>query len=271
MLNISKDIEYLIAQADMTVLSVPIYRALGVAILRKAISPSVVKVWQAAWQAFQAETIATSRTINPFNPVVLNEPVQGELASIYRHPELLDIMEEIYPDLGIFGHRFLIKDKQSRTPVFFHQDYGYDLGWPEKTSVFLPLSPMTPENGGLAFLPGTNQLGYLGDVGDIAIDVIAPDWPVLRPILEPGDIVVMHECTWHGSGPHISGPDRVVVQLQYQPASDPSSVELLRGKDSGTLKLADSMRPLIFRRSRATRLRDLQAEVNRKATVGIRT
>ena len=178
MLKISRDIEGLIARADMTVLSVSVYRALGVAILRKVISSPAIVAWQAAWQRFESENIAASRMVSPFNPVVLNEPVTGELAMIYKHPELLDIMEQIYPDLGIFCQRFVIKDKQSRTPVFFHQDYGYDVGWPEKTSLFLPLSAMTPENGGLAFLPGTHQLGYLGDVGEIDVNIIAPNWPV---------------------------------------------------------------------------------------------
>jgi hypothetical protein len=267
MLKIYKDVEHLIHRADMAVLSVEDYRALGVAILRGAIASPVIGAWQASWESFRSKQIPSYRTVNPFNPVVLNETVTQELATIYRHPELLDIMEQIYPDLGIFEQRFLIKDKQSRTPTFFHQDYGYDLGWPEKTSVFLPLTPMTPENGGLVFLPGTHHAGYLGDVGEINVDAIAPNWPVLRPSLKPGDIILMHECTWHGSGAHVSGPDRIMVQMQYQPASDPSNFELLRGKDDSVLKLTDSVRHLIFLRSRTTRLKELQAEVERRAAI----
>src|SRR6185369_6134762 len=96
-------------------------------------------------------------------------------------------------------------------------------------------------NGGMAFLPGTHHAGYLGDVGEIDIAATAPDWPILRPTLAPGDILLMHDCTWHGSEPHVSGPDRVLAQLQYQPASDPSSIELLRGTDTGHVKLPQSM------------------------------
>jgi hypothetical protein len=263
MLKISPDIERSIPRADMTVLSVDLYRALGVAILRQAISASAIAAWLAAWQCFHAETIAESRTVNRFNPVVLNEPVPAELAAIFRHPEILDIMERLYPDLGTCGQRFLIKDKHSQGPVFFHQDFGYNLGWPEKTAVFLPLTPMLPDNGGLAFLPGTHQAGYLGDVGEIDIEAIAPDWPILRPTLAPGDLILMHSFTWHGSGPHVAGAERVVVQLQYQPASDPSCIEVLRGRDAATVKLTEDMRARIFRRSRINRLKELQAEVDR--------
>lgn len=270
MLTIPADIENAIALADMERLSVDNYRLLGVAVLRRCISPATIRSWQQAWAAFQRGSIGAGRKVNPFNPVVLNEGVEGELAAIYRHPELLDIMQQVYPDLGIFGQRFVIKDRQSRTPVFLHQDYGYDLGWPEKTSVFLPLSEMTAENGGLYFLPGTHHAGFLGDAGEIDLEKLAPGWPVLAPSLAPGDIVLMHECTWHGSGVHQSGPDRIVVQIQYQPASDPSTTETLRGRTTPRVPLTDAMRHLIFSRSRTSRLKDLQAEVSAlKAERGI--
>ena len=262
MLTIPPDVAEAIPRADMASLSVEDYRLLGVAVLRGAITPATIAMWQGAWAAFRSRSIGDGRQVNPFNPVVLNEEVGADLQAIHRHPELLDIMEQVYPDLGIFGQRFVIKDRQSRSPVFLHQDYGYDLGWPEKTSVFLPLSDMTPENGGLYFLPGTHHAGFLGDAGEIDLDRLAPGWPMLAPSLSPGDIVLMHECTWHGSGPHVSGPDRIVVQIQYQPASDPSTTETLRGRTGPKVPLTDAMRHLIFRRSRTSRLKELQAEVN---------
>lgn len=262
MLKIPDAVESQIAKADMVRLSVEDYRLLGVAVLRNCISKATMSSWQKAWAEFQDRSIGEGRKVNPFNPVVLNENVTGELTKIYRHPELLDIMEQVYPDLGIFGQRFVIKDRHSRTPVFPHQDYGYDLGWPEKTSVFLPLSEMNPDNGGLFFLPGTHLAGFLGDAGEIDLEMLAPGWPAIAPTVSPGDIVLMHECTWHGSGPHKAGPDRIVVQIQYQPASDPSSTETLRGRNAGLVQLTDEMRHLIFSRSRSSRLKELQIEIN---------
>ena len=63
--------------------------------------------------------------------------------------------------------------------------------------------------------------------------------------------------------PHLAGPDRIVVQVTYQPSSDPSSVELLRGRWRTDIRLADLPRERFFTRSRASRLRELQAEVDR--------
>jgi len=158
-----------------------------------------------------------------------------------------------------------VKDAHSRAPVFLHQDFGYNRGWPEKTSVFVPLTPMCPENGGLVLYPGTHALGYLGDAGEVNAGVLDPAWPTVCPSLEPGDVVLMHDCTWHASRPHVAGPDRVLAQLTYQPATDPSSAELLRGQWGTDHRLAPLPDAHLFTRSRSSRLRELQAAVDRQA------
>src|SRR5581483_11638430 len=150
---------------------------------------------------------------------------------IHEHPALLDIIELAFgPDIALYNQRFVVKDEHSRTPVFAHQDYCYHVGWPNKASAFVALSPMTPENGGMVFYPGTHHFGYLGDAGEINIDILEPGWPELAPSLDPGDVAIMNSCTWHRSGPHVSGPDRVLADIIYQPADDPSGVALLRGQ-----------------------------------------
>ena len=247
----------------MDELSVDVYRRTGVAVLRHALPQSLVAQWMDAWSRFYNSDVGVARSVDPFNPVLLREPVSAELATMHRHPLLLDVMERIYPDLGLFIQRFLLKDVQSRAPVFVHQDFGYDIGWPEKTSMFVPLSPMTPENGGMLFYPGTHRLGYLGDVGEIDVAAVAPDWPVVCPALAPGDLVLMHECTWHGSGPHVGGPDRVLAQIQYQPASDPSCIAVLRGRSDTAVRVDDDVRGALFKRSRSSRVRELQEELSR--------
>jgi Phytanoyl-CoA dioxygenase (PhyH) len=252
----------LVSQLDSTEFSVDIYKQTGVFVVRKAIPARWIGAWQEAWREFYAESLAADRNVNPFNPVVVNEAVPPVLAAIHRCPDLLDIMERIYPDLGLYMQRFLLKDRKSRTPVFLHHDFGYDCGWPEKTAAFIPLSPTDADNGSLVFYPGTHLFGYLGDVGEFDPDIIDPDWPAICPALEPGDIALMHECTWHASPPYVHGPDRVLVQVTYQPANDPSSAALLRGNWRTEFRFGE-LREKFFKRSRASRLRELQAEVDR--------
>jgi hypothetical protein len=260
-------LEDALPHVDQPRLDIARYRALGVAVVRQAVPRPVVDEWMRAWREFQQASLAAGRKVDPYNPVVLHEPVSETLQSIHRHPVLLDLMEQLYPDLALYVQRFVIKDADSRQPVFLHQDYCYDLGMPEKTSIFLPLGPMNPGNGGLMFYPGTHLLGYLGDAGELNPAILDPEWPVVSPSVEPGDVVLMHECTWHASRPHTEGPDRIVVQMTFQPADDPSGIELLRGRSPG-MPLGQVDRDALFLRSRSSRLRELQAAAQEGAASG---
>jgi hypothetical protein len=120
---------------------------------------------------------------------------------------------------------------------------------------------MTPENGGMSFYPGTHHFGYLGDAGELDLAVLGPDWPKLTPSVGPGDVVLMNSCTWHGSGPHISGPDRILADVIYQPADDPSGVTLLRG-EWRTGVFLNQLPKNLFVRCRASRLTELQRKVD---------
>jgi hypothetical protein len=70
----------------------------------------------------------------------------------------------------------------------------------------------------------------------------------------------MNSCTWHRSGPHVSGPDRVLADI-YR-ADDPSGVALLRGEWRTSIFLSSIPRKGIFKRSRASRLGDLQRKLD---------
>ena len=234
------------------------YHQLGVFVLRSAVPQPVLVEWMRSWRDFQEARLANGRDMDPFNPVVLNEAVSDDLANLYRHPVLLDVMEAIYPDLGFYTQRFVLKDRHNSQPVFLHQDFSYNLGWPEKTSLFVPLTPMSAENGGLRLYPGTHRLGYLGDAGELDAAVLSPDWPRLSPTCRPGDLVLMHDCTWHESGPRLTDEERILVQITYQPSSDPSSTECLRGVQAARLHFVGIPRARFFRRSRSSRLRELQ-------------
>ena len=239
------------------------YRQLGVVILRNAVPRSLITQVIDAWNNFYSTALADGRQLDPYNQVVMHETVPEILGEIYRHPVLLDIMQQIYPDLGFYLQRFVIKDIHNRQAVILHQDYCYNLGWPDKTSLFLPLGPMNPGNGGLVLYPGTHHLGYLGDAGELNPDILDPAWPTVAPALKPGDLVLMHDCTWHASPPRTSEIERILVQITYQPADDPSNTIFLRGNANPAFTLGKIDRNRVFKRSRSSRLRELQEQVNK--------
>lgn len=256
------DIRPLIAQADSAAFDPEIYRETGFFVVRGVVPRDQVDIWQDEWQAFYRGSLDGKRKVNPFNPVHVHEEPPEALASIHAHPAILDVLEKLYPDLAIFMQRFVIKDGSSRKPVFPHGDFAYDYGWPEKTTCFIPLSPSNARNGGISFYPGTHHFGYMGDAGEVNVQLLKPDWPLICPELEPGDIALCHTCTWHSSPAFVSGPDRILVQATYQPSSDPSSTALLRGEWRARYRLSDVPRDQFFTRCRSSRMRELQSRLD---------
>jgi len=235
---------------------------MGIFVVRNAIPPGVVDLWRNTWNDFCATELSTGRKVNRFNPVALDEEPPPILANMHRHPSLLDVVEQAFgPDIALYNQRFVVKDQHSRGSVFLHQDFPYHLGWPTKASLFVPLSVVSPDNGGMVFYPGTHQYGYLGDAGEIDPSILDPNWPACSPSLEPGDVVLMNSLTWHGSGPHVRGPDRVLADIIYQPADDPSGIALLRGQWRTEIFL-DRRNAHLFVRSRVSRLVELQRELD---------
>jgi Phytanoyl-CoA dioxygenase (PhyH) len=256
-------ISELLPELDSTVFSAEIFGFTGVFVIREAIPAETVRAWQGAWQRFYAESLASQRNVNKYNPVAVDETPPPELAKIHQHPSLLNIIEQVYgPDIGLYNQRFVIKDHNSRGPVFVHNDFAYHLGWPTKASMFVPLSEATPENGGLFFYPGTHQFGYLGDAGELNLDFLPAGWPRICPRINPGDCVLMNSSTWHGSGPHVSGPDRVMADIIYQPANDPSCISLVRGQWRTEIFLDPTKRKTLFNRSRTSRLIEMQVRLD---------
>lgn len=253
----------LIEKADSETFSPDVYRETGFFVVRNVIPKETVAEWQEAWRDFYVARGMANRKVNPFNPVHVHEEAPEALANVYRKREILDVLEVLYPDLAFFMQRFVIKDPNSRGQVFVHGDFAYDYGWPEKTTTFIPLSVSDAMNGGISFYPGTHHFGYLGDAGEANIDILDADWPSITPTLEPGDIALCHTCTWHYSPPFRNGPDRILIQATYQPANDPSSTQFLRGRNLVRYPLSELPRDKFFKRSRSSRLRELQEQVDR--------
>lgn len=234
----------------------------GLAIFRGALPIGVLESCQKGWLKY-----AGNGRMVEFNPVSVSGPFPFPLDELPRIPSLLDIVEQAFgPDIALYAHRFVVKDRHSRGPVFIHQDTGYHLGFPRKASLFVALSSVAPGNGGMIFCPGTHKYGYLGDSGEIAEQLVR-EHPSVSPTLEPGDCVLMDSALWHGSHRHLDGPDRIMADIIVQPANDPTGIELLRGEWRCTPKTFLRDGTTLFKRSRTSRLKELQAIVD---TIGDR-
>jgi hypothetical protein len=132
------------------------------------------------------------------------------------------------PDVCAAGWRILVKDKHYQKAVQIHQDWPYNKGDTRKLSMFLCLTPMSLANGGLIFLEeshfyGPQSMGPLDPSRYPAMDELCPD-------VEVGDLLLCDFLTWHYSLPPENDEERIMVQLNYQPASDASGSYLVAGK-----------------------------------------
>ncbi|HEX7642375.1 MAG TPA: phytanoyl-CoA dioxygenase family protein [Noviherbaspirillum sp.] len=257
-----EEIAQLAPYCDAAVFDLAIYRSVGLFVLRNLFPAETVARWQVSWNVFYSDQLAGKRKVG-FNKVNVEEVLPEELHDIYRAPQLLDVARQIFGEhVGLYNHRFVIKDEFSRDDVFLHQDICYHFGFMDKASFFTPLSVSGAENGGMEFFLGTHQYGYLGDAGEIDLSKF-PAWPLLIPEVKPGDLVIMNSCLWHRSGRHLGGADRILADTILQPARDPSTRKVIHG-NQGPVNLIDRSGDLnFFKRSRVTRMKELTAELER--------
>jgi hypothetical protein len=163
---------------------------------------------------------------------------------IYEQPALLDLISDLLgPDLCLGTWRVLMKDSHFNGPVSVHQDWAYFGGDTRKINVFVPLTRVHTGNGAMTFYERSHQMG---PVERGAIDV--KRYPFLAetcPQLEVGDILLADFLTWHASVPASSDEARIMIQLVYQPSSDPSSKHLIAGEMINKRNCPDRFEPLM--------------------------
>ena len=145
-----------------------------------------------------------------------------------RNEKLVQLMTEFLgPDVCGSGWRILIKDKHYRGGFRVHQDWPYNSGDTNKISCFVPLTRINQDNGGLFFCEESHTYG---PVSMGAIDRSRfPELKATCPELDVGDIVFCDFLTWHYSLEAVNQEERIMIQLNYQPASDASSKNLVAG------------------------------------------
>jgi hypothetical protein len=229
--NSVKSLDALIPRLSSEAFDVDVFRKTGVFVVRNAVPRDVVDAWQNEWKRFYREVLEKGRDVNRANPVSLNEQLPEGLAHMYREPVFASTLKPLMGEhIALYNHRFVIKDALSANKVFLHQDSCYHAGNSNKCSVFVAISAVNKDNGGMTFHVGSHALGSLGDAGEINPASFDVQWPTITPELAPGDFVIMDSRLWHESGPNISGVDRILADMIIQPADDPTGQELICGE-----------------------------------------
>ena len=123
-------------------------------------------------------------------------------------------------------------------PSPWHQDNAYwCLEPPHGLTIWIALDRCTAENGGLTYLRGSHHLGDLTHhpsfaPGSSQTVVSLPPCEVVTPALFPGDAMIHHCLTIHGSAENKSGRSRRGVTLQYQGISAKVNQEKLKAYEA---------------------------------------
>jgi hypothetical protein len=169
---------------------------------------------------------------------------------IARNGAILDIVEGILgPNLLAYGVEFFIKEPKTTQIVSMHQDLTYwGLGaTSEMVTVWLALSPATPESGCMQFVKGSHknpilphedsddENNLLSRGQEVRVDVAEEDKVPIE--IHPGQISLHHGLTIHGSGPNVSDDRRIAAVVRYvtpnvmQEVAERDYAMLVRGAD----------------------------------------
>jgi hypothetical protein len=147
---------------------------------------------------------------------------------LVRQPELISLATAFLgPDVCARGWRILAKDKHFSKAIHIHQDWPYNPGDTRKLTLFVPLTPVNKANSALIFLEKSHLLG------PVSRGPLDPSrFPPMNEVqfnIDVGDLLLCDFLTWHYSDAPENEDERLMIQLNYQPASDPSSKHLVAG------------------------------------------
>jgi phytanoyl-CoA hydroxylase len=143
---------------------------------------------------------------------------------------LLDVVEAfIGPNIALFASHYIAKPPYTGEAVLWHQDGAF---WPlqpmEVITIWLSLDRVTPENGCMRVIPGTQHLDLqkifprmdVKNVLNASIDEgLVDESRAVDVILEPGDLSIHHPNVIHGSNPNTSPNWRRGLTIRYIPAT----------------------------------------------------
>ena len=181
---------------------------------------------------------------------------------IYKEPKLKKIVKNFFGgNVGSDYFRIVKKDKLNSEPVFCHQDAGYQFGSFDRYSLFISLTKNDKTNGGMIVYPFTHKFGYLGDAGEISNEV-TKKFNKICPVLDVGDILIMHSSLWHESEKNYSKMNRIYLEIHIQNLEEPSTKYKITGKRKKNMNIPFE-KEKIFSNSRVQRIIKLKNKIDR--------
>lgn len=197
------------------------YRDDGVVMIKQAIDPNWLRLIETGVEKARADMSLQGRfmsrkTAGYQMDTFLWKRVDELRDAIYYGPfahwaqQLMDSRE-----VRFFYDQMFVKEPGTDAPTPWHQDLSF---WPIRgeqiTSFWIPLDPVTRESSGLMYVRGSHQWpqrfkavspDYVAAIIDESMDDIPdinadPDrYELLDWEMEPGDMLVFHPLTLHGS------------------------------------------------------------------------
>lgn len=169
--------------------------------------------------------------------------------ALTRHPRVLDAVSGVLgPNLMVWASQFFVKEPDTPDFISWHQDLHYwGLAADEEVTVWLALSPATPESGCMRFLPGSHtQLvahrdtfatgNMLSRGQEVAVEV--DEAQVIDVVLQPGQASLHHGRLFHASHPNRGADRRIGLAVRYitpemrQSDGSRTGASLVKGTDT---------------------------------------
>ncbi|WP_218081533.1 phytanoyl-CoA dioxygenase family protein [Anthocerotibacter panamensis] len=147
-----------------------------------------------------------------------------DLQAFISQPKILDLLTPIAgPDLFVRWDQLVVKEPGG-VEFPWHQDNSYNDLIEPHFQLWIALTPMTPENGGLWVQPGSHRSGLLPhiQVDKHMVCTTQPGTPVFIQA-EPGDVVLFSSYLLHHTAPNRTQQSRwaYVVEYMSQDQLDP--------------------------------------------------
>ena len=217
------------------------YRRDGAVFPISIMSEAAARAHRGRLEAAEAERGTLHYMVKPYL-------VFSSAREIALDPVLLDAVEDILgPDSLLWDSGYVIKPAQDRHHVSWHQDLTYwGLDSDKLVTAWVALTPSTPTNGGMRYLPGSHETGVQAHRDTYSDDNIlhrgqevagVDEDAAVDIVLAPGQASLHHGWVLHASAPNGSADRRIGLTFQYldpgtrQTLTDRESAMLVRGRD----------------------------------------
>ena len=169
---------------------------------------------------------------------------------VMRHEAVLDAVEDLIGEnILCWNTLFWIKEPRTEAYVSWHQDLNYwGLETDDLITVWLALSPATPESGCMSVLPGSHKGEFMPHKDEYRdnnmltrgqeISVEVDESKTVAMPLQPGEVSMHNGRLAHASSPNTSDDRRIGISFHYMPTKtrqiigDWDSAALVRGMDT---------------------------------------